>query len=56
MIGVAVAALIAIIIIIAVPLAILIPKKNKGKHDASILLPLYIYPKDNSTWAPLYNA
>jgi hypothetical protein len=53
-IGVAVAILIAIIIAIVVPLAVLLPKKNHPKHDASVLLPLYIYPKDNSTWAPLY--
>jgi hypothetical protein len=55
-IGVAIAIVVAIVIAIAVPLAVVLPKKGKGKHDASIMLPLYIYPENNATWAPLYNA
>ncbi|KAF1850682.1 uncharacterized protein K460DRAFT_301972 [Cucurbitaria berberidis CBS 394.84] len=55
-IGIAAAVVIAIIIAIVVPLAVVLPKKGKGKHDATVIVPLYIYPKDNSTWAPLYNS
>ncbi|KAF2029229.1 hypothetical protein EK21DRAFT_101299 [Setomelanomma holmii] len=55
-IAVAVAAVIAIIIAIAVPLAVILPKKHKSKPDTRVLLPLYIYPKENATWAPLYDA
>jgi hypothetical protein len=54
-IAVAVAVLLAIIIAIAVPLAVVLPKKGKKNHDATVMLPLYIYPENNSTWAPLYN-
>ncbi|CAO2653669.1 Nn.00g030800.m01.CDS01 [Neocucurbitaria sp. VM-36] len=55
-IGVASAIVIAVIIAIIVPLAVILPKKGKGKHSATIILPLYIYPKDNTTWTPLYNS
>jgi hypothetical protein len=55
-IGVAIAVLIAIIIAIAVPLAVVLPKKGQGKHHATVILPAYIYPEENSTWAPLYDA
>lgn len=51
----AAAALIVVIIAIAVPLAVILPKKGKG-HATSVILPLYIYPKENATWAPLYDA
>ncbi|KAF2126989.1 hypothetical protein P153DRAFT_433463 [Dothidotthia symphoricarpi CBS 119687] len=54
-IGVAVAVVIILILVIAIPLAVLLPKKGKN-HNASVLLPLYIYPDDNSTWAPLYES
>lgn len=53
--AVAVVAVIAIIIAIAVPLAVILPKKGKS-HGTTVVLPLYIYPKDNATWAPLYDA
>ncbi|KAH7068061.1 Spherulation-specific family 4-domain-containing protein [Paraphoma chrysanthemicola] len=52
----AVAAAIAIIIAIVVPLAVILPKKGKSKHNATVMLPLYIYPQENATWAPLYDA
>jgi len=55
-IGVAVAVLIAIIIAIAVPLAVVLPNKDEKNHDGQVMLPLYIYPKDNDTWAPLYKS
>ena len=55
-IGVASAIAIAVVIAIVVPLAVVLPKKGKGEQAATIILPLYIYPKDNSTWSPLYNS
>ena len=49
-------ALIILIIILAivVPLAVILPKKKQSK--TTVIVPLYIYPENNSTWAPLYNA
>jgi hypothetical protein len=55
-IGIVVAATVAIIIAIVVPLAVIVPKKGKSRHDATIMLPLYIYPKENATWGSLYDA
>lgn len=55
-IGIAVAVVVAIIIAIVVPLAVILPKKGKAKHDATVLLPLYIYPTNNASWAPLYDS
>ena len=40
----------------AVPLAVLLPKKHDKPPTGSIMLPLYIYPHDNSTWGPVYEA
>lgn len=54
-IGAVAAVVVIIIIAIAVPLAVLLPKKGH-KHNAKVMLPLYIYPKDNSTWGPLYES
>ena len=45
----------AIVIAVVVPLAVILPKKSKG-NDTTVMLPLYIYPKENATWAPLYEA
>ncbi|EFX04914.1 spherulin 4-like cell surface [Grosmannia clavigera kw1407] len=49
---------IIIIIVIVVPLAVLLPRNNRHhKHlSTSVLLPLYIYPTNSSTWSPLYEA
>lgn len=41
-IGVAIGIIVAIIIAIAVPLAVVLPKKSNGKHDASVMIPLYV--------------
>jgi len=48
-------AAVAIIVVIVVPCAILIPRSHRAPA-ATILLPLYIYPDANSTWGPLYDA
>ncbi|KAF1999704.1 hypothetical protein P154DRAFT_554565 [Amniculicola lignicola CBS 123094] len=53
-IAIAAAALIVVIVVIAVPLAILLPKSKK--HHSTVLLPLYIYPKTDSSWEPLHKA
>lgn len=53
--AVAAAALVAIIVVIAVPLAVLLPKRH-GKAGTAILLPLYIYPNTSTAWDPLYSA
>lgn len=50
------AVVIIIIIAIIVPLAVILPKKGHHGQKATILLPLYIYPTDNTTWSPLYDA
>ncbi|KAL5119597.1 hypothetical protein ACEQ8H_002443 [Pleosporales sp. CAS-2024a] len=52
--GIAGAVVIILVIVIAVPLAVLLPKK-KHRESSTILLPLYIYPKDNATWSPLFD-
>ncbi|KAF2017683.1 spherulin 4-like cell surface protein [Aaosphaeria arxii CBS 175.79] len=46
---------IAILIAIIVPLAVILPKRGR-KHDATVILPLYIYPDETSTWNPLYDS
>ena len=43
-----------ILLAIVVPLAVILPKRKHSK--ATVIVPLYIYPENNSTWAPLYNA
>ncbi|KAI9049444.1 hypothetical protein LZ554_006476 [Drepanopeziza brunnea f. sp. 'monogermtubi'] len=48
--------IIAVIIAIAVPLAILIPNRGNGGQRSNVLLPLYIYPETNNTWSPLFDA
>lgn len=55
-IGVATAVIVAIIIAIVVPLAVILPKKGKSKQDATVLLPLYVYPTNTSSWDPLYKS
>ncbi|KAH8647894.1 spherulin 4-like cell surface protein [Xylariales sp. PMI_506] len=50
---------VVIIIIIVVPLAVILPKK-KNHHEstpaANVIVPLYIYPLNNTTWDPVYTA
>ncbi|KAM7186565.1 spherulin 4-like cell surface protein [Naviculisporaceae sp. PSN 640] len=42
---------------IAVPLAVVLPrKKHNEPPPGSVILPLYIYPHDNTTWSPVYEA
>ncbi|PVH67326.1 hypothetical protein DL98DRAFT_600663, partial [Cadophora sp. DSE1049] len=50
------AGILAVILAIVVPLAVILPKRGRGGHKSTILLPLYIYPETNATWAPLFNA
>jgi ABC-type sugar transport system permease subunit len=45
-----------VLIIIIVPLAIVLPRQKSKKPGASIILPLYIYPVDNSSWVPVHDA
>ncbi|KAL4804606.1 Spherulation-specific family 4-domain-containing protein [Aspergillus unguis] len=58
---VAIGVVLAVIAIatIAVPLAVILPNRTEtaaAGQPASVLFPLYIYPEDNSTWGPLYEA
>jgi hypothetical protein len=54
-IGIAVA--IVVILVIVIPLAIILPKRgDDGGKPSSVIFPLYIYPENNSTWGPLYEA
>jgi hypothetical protein len=48
--------IIAIIIAIVVPLAVISPKRGKHGEKSTVLLPLYIYPELNTTWSQLYEA
>jgi hypothetical protein len=52
---ISIAVAIAVIIAIVIPLAVLIPKR-KHHTTASVLLSLYIYPSNSSSWQPLYDA
>ncbi|KAJ5949880.1 hypothetical protein N7454_001464 [Penicillium verhagenii] len=50
-------AILVVIIVIVVPLAVILPKKNAHKGKASkVLYPVYVYPTTNTTWDPLYEA
>jgi len=51
------AVVLVVIVATAVPLAILLPRNSdKPPVTGSIMLPLYIYPHDNTTWGPVYEA
>jgi len=47
-------ALTILIIGIVVPFAVILPRREYPKPD--VLFPLYIYPQNNNTWRPLYDA
>ncbi|KID95492.1 spherulin 4-like cell surface protein, partial [Metarhizium majus ARSEF 297] len=48
---------VAVIIAIVVPLAVLLPRRNrKQQPPTNVILPLYIYPLADSTWSPVYDA
>ena len=49
------AVVVVLIIAIAVPLGVLLPKRNQPPWS-SVIVPLYVYPHDNTTWQPLYDA
>ncbi|KAM7217683.1 spherulin 4-like cell surface protein [Rhypophila decipiens] len=54
---VAAAVVLLVILAIAVPLAVVLPRnKRQAPPPGSIILPLYIYPHDNTTWSPVYEA
>ncbi|EFY94704.1 spherulation-specific family 4 protein [Metarhizium robertsii] len=54
--GVALVA-VAVIIAIVVPLAVLLPRRNrKQQPPTNVILPLYIYPLADSSWSPVYDA
>lgn len=46
--------LFVIILAIVIPIAIILPKR--ARSTTHILLPLYIYPTNSSSWQPLYDA
>ncbi len=48
------AAVLFIFVALSVPLSILIPKEISKSPAASVILPLYVYPHDNSTWEAVY--
>lgn len=54
--AVAAAATVAVLIAIIVPLAVLLPKKKGKSNHSVIILPLYIYPTNSSSWQPLYDS
>jgi flagellar basal body-associated protein FliL len=49
-------ALLVFILAAVVPMAVLLPRDKKTSYKSSVMLPLYIYPHDNSTWQPLYDS
>ncbi|TWU71438.1 hypothetical protein ED733_002676 [Metarhizium rileyi] len=51
-------AIVVVVVAIAVPLAVVIlPQRNRNDRPATnILIPLYIYPLNESSWSPLYDA
>jgi len=51
---IAITFIILIIIAIAVPLAVILPKR-KHHQTSAVLIPLYIYPSTNTSWSPLYD-
>ncbi|KID74995.1 uncharacterized protein G6M90_00g055870 [Metarhizium brunneum] len=54
--GVALVA-VAVIIVIVVPLAVLLPRRNRPQQPpTNVILPLYIYPLADSSWSPVYDA
>ncbi|KKK15244.1 hypothetical protein ARAM_005025 [Aspergillus rambellii] len=55
-ISLVVAVIIVVIVVIVVPLAVLLPRRNHRGKPSTVLFPLYIYPKSNATWGPLYEA
>lgn len=49
-------ALVVFILAAVVPLAVLLPKKHTAhKSPVSVILPLYVYPLNDSTWQPLHD-
>jgi anti-sigma-K factor RskA len=47
---------IVIIVVIVVPLAVILPRRHHSTPAATVMLPLYIYPSNESVWDPLYQA
>ncbi|KAH8883159.1 spherulin 4-like cell surface protein [Thozetella sp. PMI_491] len=45
-----------VLIAIIVPLALVLPRQSSKTPSASVILPLYIYPIDNSSWSPVHQA
>jgi len=54
----AIVIVVAIIIIVAivVPLAVILPKNHSKIPRGSVIVPLYLYPLNDSSWSPLYDA
>jgi flagellar basal body-associated protein FliL len=53
------AAVVAVIIVIVVPLAVLLPRRNQQQErtpSANIIIPLYLYPLNETSWKPVYDA
>ncbi len=49
-------AVLLIIVAVAVPLAVILPRRGHHHQTSVVLIPLYIYPSTNTTWTPLYAA
>ena len=48
------AVVVLILIAVVTPTAVVLRKRHH-QDEAKVLLPLYIYPESNDTWAPLYD-
>jgi hypothetical protein len=55
-IGIVSAIIVVLIIAVVVSLAVVLPKQGKAGRHASVILPLYIYPETNASWAPLFSS
>jgi hypothetical protein len=55
-IGLSMAAIIVIIVVIVVPLVVILPERGHKGQKSTVILPLYIFPSNASSWDPLYEA
>jgi hypothetical protein len=51
------AVVLIVILAVVVPLAVVLPRKNRHRVPrATVILPLYIYPLNDSSWSPVFDA
>jgi len=50
------ATIIVIIVVIVVPLVVILPERGHKGQKSTVILPLYIFPSNTSSWDPLYEA